>query len=108
LPDDDSNLVDVQSEDGSGSIRAKTTWTVLLYLTSAVDGVVGGETVFYPHDRKSAREELVIAPETGMLLLHKHGEDCLLVSWLSLFYTDRHRRRDPSSNTTLTHPRRSA
>ncbi|KAI0867500.1 hypothetical protein GGS24DRAFT_515398 [Hypoxylon argillaceum] len=69
---------DIQSDDGLGSISAKTTWTALLYLTSAADGVVGGETVFYPHDRKSAREELVIAPETGMLLLHKHGDNCLL------------------------------
>ncbi|KAI1123904.1 hypothetical protein F5Y10DRAFT_41401 [Nemania abortiva] len=75
---DDSNLVEIPSHDGSGTIRAKTTWTALLYLTSAADGVVGGETVFYPHDCKSSREELVVAPETGMLLLHKHGDNCLL------------------------------
>ncbi|KAI1348036.1 hypothetical protein F5Y01DRAFT_328874 [Xylaria sp. FL0043] len=75
---DDYNLVDVPSDDGSQDIPAKTTWTVLLYLTSAADGVLGGETVFYPNDRKSAREELAIAPETGMLLLHKHGDNCLL------------------------------
>lgn len=87
LVDDDSNLVDIQSDDGLGSISAKTTWTALLYLTSAADGVVGGETVFYPHDRKSAREELVIAPETGMLLLHKHGDNCLLVSSIVNLHT---------------------
>ncbi|KAI1819941.1 hypothetical protein F4861DRAFT_96573 [Xylaria intraflava] len=75
---DDSNLVDIPSDEGSESIRAKTTWTALLYLTSSADGVIGGETVFYPHDRKSAKEELVVAPETGMLLLHKHGDNCLL------------------------------
>ncbi|KAI0540372.1 hypothetical protein GGR58DRAFT_143772 [Xylaria digitata] len=76
---DDYNLVDVPSDDESGAvIRAKTTWTALLYLTSAADGVLGGETVFYPNDRKSTQEELVIAPETGMLLLHKHGDNCLL------------------------------
>ncbi|KAI1436926.1 hypothetical protein GGR50DRAFT_154705 [Xylaria sp. CBS 124048] len=75
---DDSNLVDVLSDSGTETIHAKTTWTALLYLTSAADGVIGGETVFYPHDRKSAKEELVIAPETGMLLLHKHGDNCLL------------------------------
>ncbi|KAI1289122.1 hypothetical protein F5Y03DRAFT_63597 [Xylaria venustula] len=75
---DDYNLVDVPSEDGSEKIRAKTTWTALLYLTSAADGVLGGETVFYPNDRKSAQDELVVAPETGMLLLHKHGDNCLL------------------------------
>ncbi|KAI0401574.1 hypothetical protein F4802DRAFT_421750 [Xylaria palmicola] len=77
IPDDDSNLVDVPSDDGSESIQAKTTWTALLYLTSAADGVLGGETVFYPNDRKSV-QELVIAPETGMLLLHRHGDECLL------------------------------
>ncbi|KAI2632880.1 hypothetical protein GGS21DRAFT_146322 [Xylaria nigripes] len=75
---DDSNLVEVPSDEGPESIRAKTTWTALLYLTSSADGVIGGETVFYPHDRKSAKEELIIAPETGMLLLHKHGDNCLL------------------------------
>lgn len=78
-PDDDYNLVDVPSDTGSENIRAKTTWTALLYLTSEADGVLGGETVFYPNDRKVAQEELVIAPETGMLLLHKHGDNCLLV-----------------------------
>ncbi|KAI0445806.1 hypothetical protein F4803DRAFT_108241 [Xylaria telfairii] len=75
---DDYNLIDVPCDDESKSIPAKTTWTALLYLTSAADGVLGGETVFYPNDRKLAREELVIAPETGMLLLHKHGDNCLL------------------------------
>ncbi|TRX89981.1 hypothetical protein FHL15_009082 [Xylaria flabelliformis] len=70
--------IDVPSDDGFESIRAKTTWTALLYLTSAADGMLGGETVFYPHDRKSAREEIIIPPETGTLLLHKHGDNCLL------------------------------
>ncbi|KAH6888034.1 hypothetical protein B0T10DRAFT_460687 [Thelonectria olida] len=56
----------------------KTTWTLLLYLTSAAEGCVGGETVFYPHDRKSPKEEIVAPLETGMVLLHKHGDDCLL------------------------------
>lgn len=58
-------------------------------MTSSNDGVLGGETVFYPHDRKSAKEELVIAPETGMLLLHKHGDNCLLVSFGSQFWASR-------------------
>ncbi|KAI1328690.1 hypothetical protein F5Y16DRAFT_147465 [Xylariaceae sp. FL0255] len=75
---DDSNMVDVPSADGSGNIRAKTTFTALLYLTSTAEGCLGGETVFHPHDRKLAQEEIAIPPETGMLLLHKHGEDCLL------------------------------
>ncbi|KAI1463700.1 uncharacterized protein F4812DRAFT_463528 [Daldinia caldariorum] len=76
---DDSNLVTLQSRnEPSGTINTKTTWTLLLYLTSAAEGCVGGETVFYPLDRKSPKEEIAIAPETGLLLLHKHGEDCLL------------------------------
>ncbi|KAH7176577.1 hypothetical protein EDB81DRAFT_875378 [Dactylonectria macrodidyma] len=56
----------------------RTTWTLLLYLTSPAEGCVGGETVFYPRDRKSPREEIAVPLETGMLLLHKHGDDCLL------------------------------
>ena len=64
----------------SGSVSGKTTWTLLLYLTSATEGCAGGETTFYPHNRQSEKEALSIAPETGMLLLHKHGDDCLLVS----------------------------
>lgn len=65
------------------SVSVKTTWTLLLYLTSAAEGCIGGETVFYPHDRKSAAEEIAVSLETGMLLLHKHGDDCLLVSQLA-------------------------
>lgn len=69
---DDSNYLTVDS------VSVKTTWTLLLYLTSAAEGCIGGETVFYPHDRKSAAEEIAVSLETGMLLLHKHGDDCLL------------------------------
>jgi len=61
-------------------IPAKTTWTLLLYLTSAAEGCIGGETVFYPNDSKSPRNAIAVPPETGMLLLHKHGDDCMLVS----------------------------
>ncbi|OTA87522.1 hypothetical protein M434DRAFT_35269 [Hypoxylon sp. CO27-5] len=76
---DESNLVTLPSiNEPSGTISTKTTWTLLLYLTSAAEGCAGGETVFYPHDRKSPKEEIAIAPETGLLLLHKHGDDCLL------------------------------
>ena len=63
---------------------AKTTWTLLLYLTSPTTGCKGGETVFYPDEipgKKSPIEkEIVVGLETGMLLLHKHGKDCMLVS----------------------------
>lgn len=78
-PDDDSNVVTVDSD--QGPVLTKTTWTLLLYLTSATEGCQGGETVFHPHDRRVAREEVAVPPETGMLLLHKHGNDCMLVSW---------------------------
>lgn len=77
LADDDSNSLTLPCEP---PISVKTTWTLLLYLTSAAEGCIGGETVFYPHDRKSKAKEIVVPPETGMLLLHKHGDDCLLVS----------------------------
>ncbi|OPB38503.1 hypothetical protein A0O28_0016090 [Trichoderma guizhouense] len=69
--DDSNNLV-------LDSVPVKTTWTLLLYLTSSAEGCIGGETVFYPHDRRSAAEEIAVSLETGMLLLHKHGDDCLL------------------------------
>ncbi|KAI0384351.1 hypothetical protein F5Y04DRAFT_248168 [Hypomontagnella monticulosa] len=76
---DDSNLVQLPNANEShGVTSTKTTWTLLLYLTSTAEGCTGGETVFYPLDRKSSKEEVAIAPETGMLLLHKHGDDCLL------------------------------
>ncbi|KAK4214095.1 hypothetical protein QBC37DRAFT_421958 [Rhypophila decipiens] len=79
---DDSNNVTVTTppEEGGQSQQqqGKTTWTLLLYLTSSAEGCVGGETVFYPHDRRSAKEEIAVSPDTGMLLLHKHGDDCML------------------------------
>lgn len=83
--DDDSNKITLTlppSDDTPNPNRqqvpAKTTWTLLLYLTSASEGCTGGETVFYPHDRQVAKEAMAVAPETGMLLLHKHGNDCML------------------------------
>ncbi|KAH9895531.1 hypothetical protein F4778DRAFT_276263 [Xylariomycetidae sp. FL2044] len=76
---DDSNLVTMpRPTNSSDIIRTRTTWTLLLYLTSSAEGCIGGETVFYPRDHKSANEEIPVALETGMLLLHKHGDDCLL------------------------------
>lgn len=75
--DDDYNNVTLEV-DGQ-PVAARTTWTLLLYLTSAADGCVGGETVFYPHDRPSAAEAIPVSLQTGMLLLHKHGDDCMLV-----------------------------
>ncbi|RIA82421.1 hypothetical protein C1645_797916 [Glomus cerebriforme] len=52
-------------------------WTLLIYLNGGNNEndifLYGGETVFY-----KKKEEIVIRPERGMALLHKHGHDCLL------------------------------
>ncbi|KAI9805774.1 MAG: hypothetical protein M1833_005267 [Piccolia ochrophora] len=69
---------------------AVTTWTLLVYLTSPTTGCVGGETAFYPDPpptktkathkavSQSQPAPVVVALETGMALLHKHGADCML------------------------------
>ncbi|KZF19598.1 hypothetical protein L228DRAFT_285546 [Xylona heveae TC161] len=64
---------------------AKTTWTLLIYLTSPSSGCIGGETVFYPDPSTSSSsngltsgKSVVVSLETGTALLHKHGEDCML------------------------------
>ncbi|OLN96649.1 hypothetical protein CCHL11_00575, partial [Colletotrichum chlorophyti] len=85
------NNVLLSLDPSSGPVTCKTTWTLLLYLTSSAEGCVGGETVFFPNDRRSAKEEIPVALETGMLLLHKHGDDCMLVS-LGLSFFSRTRR----------------
>ena len=62
---------------GQENIPAKTTWTLLIYLTTCE----GGETIFHPEAfRKGERapDPIVVGLETGMALLHKHGDDCLL------------------------------
>ncbi|KIW11112.1 hypothetical protein PV08_10412 [Exophiala spinifera] len=61
---------------GEDKVPAKTTWTLLIYLTTCQ----GGETAFYPEPSKRGvppPEPIVIGLETGMALLHKHGDDCL-------------------------------
>lgn len=70
---------DLNAQD-SGVVSSRTTWTLLLYLTSATEGCQGGETVFYLNDRQVEKEAITVSLETGMLLLHKHGDDCMLVS----------------------------
>lgn len=68
----------------SAPTPAKTTWTLLLYLTSPVTGCQGGQTVFYPDELPGRHsvvpEPIVVDLEVGTVLLHKHGEDCMLVS----------------------------
>lgn len=78
--DDDSNNITLP---GSPPVQAKTTWTLLLYLTSPATGCIGGETVFYPEsDGRSKKdavpEPVIVSLEVGMALLHKHGADCML------------------------------
>lgn len=83
--DDDSNNITFPS---TPSVPARTTWTLLLYLTSSSNGCIGGETVFYPSSlpapgKKSSKhtpspEPISVSLETGMALLHKHGRDCML------------------------------
>ncbi|KAJ5095541.1 hypothetical protein NUU61_004897 [Penicillium alfredii] len=55
---------------------ARTTWTLLIYLTSCN----GGETIFYPDPTRANPNPTPISvpPETGMALLHRHGDQCML------------------------------
>ena len=45
---------------------------------------MGGETVFYPDEDTAmggganGEGSVVVEPETGMALLHRHGGDCML------------------------------
>ncbi|KAI9753360.1 MAG: hypothetical protein M4579_005185 [Chaenotheca gracillima] len=79
---DDSNTLSLPTEPSSSTIPCKTTWTLLIYLTSPSTGCLGGETVFYPDNpdpkSKKDQEPVVISLETGMALLHRHGSDCML------------------------------
>jgi len=77
---DDSNNIVFTTSDGK-TVAAKTTWTLLLYLTGPVNGVEGGETVFYPESPKKSREvvqPVVVGLEEGMGLLHRHGRECMI------------------------------
>ena len=81
LLDDDSNNITFPSAGAADGISAKTTWTLLLYLTSPATGCQGGETVFYPDppSRRGAPPPAIVADlEVGMALLHRHGRDCML------------------------------
>lgn len=75
IVDDDSNAITFSSP-GRPPRAARTTWTLLIYLTSCE----GGETVFYPEATRFNRnpEPVSVAPVPGMALLHRHGDRCIL------------------------------
>ena len=82
--DDESNNIAFPS---TPPVPAKTTWTLLIYLTGLATGCVGGETIFYPElgaakhfsgKDTEGTEPIAVGLEVGMALLHKHGQDCLL------------------------------
>ena len=61
---------------GPENIPARTTWTLLIYLTTCD----GGETAFYPEAARKGEktpDPIVVGMETGMALLHNH-DDCML------------------------------
>lgn len=69
---DESNKID-----GPDSVSGRTTWTLLIYLTSCE----GGETAFYPEPatkRDPQPEPILVDPQTGSALLHRHYPECLL------------------------------
>ncbi|GAA5849934.1 hypothetical protein JCM8547_000957 [Rhodosporidiobolus lusitaniae] len=59
---------------------ASSEWTLLIYLTGKEDGVVGGETAFYPSPTRKGGNGPAIVPElrAGRALLHRHGQQCTL------------------------------
>ena len=88
LIDDESNSITLPTIPPT---PAQTTWTLLIYLTSPTTGCRGGETVFYPEHLQRAVaakkpspknnmfvEPIVVSLETGMALLHRHGNQCML------------------------------
>ncbi|KAJ5481294.1 hypothetical protein N7475_000106 [Penicillium sp. IBT 31633x] len=60
----------------SKATPGRTTWTLLVYLSSCT----GGETIFYPDATRANRnpEPIAVAPEIGMALLHRHGDQCMI------------------------------
>jgi hypothetical protein len=79
---DDSNNVSLP---GSPPVSARTTWTLLLYLTSPATGCIGGETVFYREpesgkkkSREPPPEPFVVELDVGLALLHRQGSQCML------------------------------
>ncbi|KAJ5953112.1 hypothetical protein N7454_000008 [Penicillium verhagenii] len=73
---DESNSLTFLPQSATKALPARTTWTLLIYLTTCS----GGETVFYPEPTRADRnpEPISVAPEIGMALLHRHGDHCML------------------------------
>ncbi|KGO77843.1 Prolyl 4-hydroxylase, alpha subunit [Penicillium italicum] len=77
IADDDANNITLPPPNSrSKATPARTTWTLLVYLTSCT----GGETIFYPEATRANRnpEPIAVAPEVGMALLHRHGDHCMI------------------------------
>ncbi|KAK3842549.1 MAG: hypothetical protein J3R72DRAFT_367921 [Linnemannia gamsii] len=61
--------VDEKDDEGNDVVSE---YTVLIYLNGERDSdLLGGETVFYP-------KGVAVKPERGLLLVHKHGDECML------------------------------
>ncbi|RMZ87276.1 hypothetical protein DV736_g5498, partial [Chaetothyriales sp. CBS 134916] len=60
---------------GPNKTPGRTTWTLLIYLTTCE----GGETAFYPEPKRKDKvhEPIEVRMEVGMALLHNH-DDCML------------------------------
>ena len=52
-----------------------TEYTLLVYLNGQECGLQGGDTVFFANKRT---ELCRVEPQTGLMLLHAHGDRCLL------------------------------
>nr|POF01380.1 hypothetical protein CFP56_21328 [Quercus suber] len=81
IPDDESKNIWFPSVMVPNAIPARTTWTLLIYLSSPVTGCIGGETVFYPeapNKRMADPSPVIVDLRIGTALLHRHGRECLL------------------------------
>mmetsp|Transcript_27308 Transcript_27308/g.57845 ORF Transcript_27308/g.57845 Transcript_27308/m.57845 type:complete len:290 (+) Transcript_27308:226-1095(+) len=70
-----------KEDNGRVGARYSTEYTLLLYLNGGGgggDALVGGETNFYAEARHGGKLLYSIRPSAGMVLLHRHGHECLL------------------------------
>ncbi|KAI8605669.1 hypothetical protein EDD21DRAFT_299206 [Dissophora ornata] len=67
----DESVTDIAGSH-DGETETVSEYTVLIYLNGEKDSdLLGGETVFYP-------KGVAVKPERGLLLVHKHGDECML------------------------------